>query len=283
MRTTLLMSALVFTCLCLVISNAFLSGTLDQEAFAGKIQGVVHRLERRSDRLSAEAARLERQLAVLKRISQRLKALQIQSRSEPETSHEGAASQSEVDEKLEELLSQYVGEERPEPAQIPRLSSSEWKALVRERTAIPHELRGEHLLVGDLDALLSDPLWNPTGYEPSVEERAELNSLLKRYRYYARISPLERYERYVKPEIEFLRDAGAYVEYPEGEEPPAMEGVHVSHGEKSDREGMNRIYYFYPEDYPELAHHERVEQERGLETFLEIYYVLNGYPEHGKR
>ena len=42
---------------------------------------------------------------------------------------------------------------------------------------------------------------------------------------------------------------------------------------------MARLYYFYPEDYPELAHQERVEQERGLKTFLEVYYRLNGYPE----
>jgi len=46
---------------------------------------------------------------------------------------------------------------------------------------------------------------------------------------------------------------------------------------------MDRIYYFYPEDYPALAHHERVEQERGLETFLEIYHQLNGYSEDQKR
>ena len=58
-----------------------------------------------------------------------------------------------------------------------------------------------------------------------------------------------------------------------------MEGVHVSHAEDSDTPGMARLYYFYPEDYPELAHQERVEQERGLKTFLEVYYRLNGYPE----
>lgn len=64
---------------------------------------------------------------------------------------------------------------------------------------------------------------------------------------------------------------------------PSVDGVKVSHAEPSDTPGMDRIYYFYPEDYPALAHHERVEQERGLETFLEIYHQLNGYPEDQKR
>ena len=93
----------------------------------------------------------------------------------------------------------------------------------------------------------------------------------------ARISPIERLKKYVEPEIEILREAGAYVEYPRDRGPPAIEGVNVTHAEESDTPDMARLYYFFPQDYPELAHQASVEQERGLETFLEIYYRLNGY------
>ena len=74
-----------------------------------------------------------------------------------------------------------------------------------------------------------------------------------------------------------------YVEYPRDEGPPAPGRPCVSHAEASDTPGMNRIYYFFPEEYPELVHQKRVETERGLETFLEIYYRLNGYPEDRER
>jgi hypothetical protein len=80
-----------------------------------------------------------------------------------------------------------------------------------------------------------------------------------------------------------VSDAGAFVEYPQGKAAPSVDGVNVSHAEPSDTPGMERIYYFYPEDYPELAHQDRVERERGLETFLEVYRQLNNDPEDQKR
>ena len=179
-----------------------------------------------------------------------------------------------------EMFADYAESERPIPGEIPRMERSEYLALVSARSLLPRTLKGEALLQGDIDTLLASNIWNPAGRVLADHEKAELSKQLKRYRYYARLSPIERYKTLVEPRIAGLRDAGAYVEYPAKEAPPAVEGISVSHAEPSDQPGTMRLYYFHPEDYPEIDHQARVERERGLETFLDIYYRINGYPDN---
>ena len=240
----------------------------------GACADIAARLSSRCDSLAAEATRLDRQIALLRQIADQLVSVHRDTTRdhvsvEPHNDHQ------DTKEELAELLSEFVEEEKPDPARIPRLSADEWRGLVQKRATLPRELRGEQLLLGDLDALIQSPVWNPSGRRPSAEEQASITLLLKQYRYYARLSQMERFTKYVQPQIEFLRKAGAYVEYPKGEGPPGVEGVYVSHAEDSDRPGMERIYVFHAMTTRELAHQERVEKERGLETFLEIYYRLN--------
>ncbi len=52
-------------------------------------------------------------------------------------------------------------------------------------------------------------------------------------------------------------------------------GVEYTHAETSDRPGYFRLYYFHPQDYPELYRHERVARERAKETSVKIHQLLN--------
>jgi len=81
----------------------------------------------------------------------------------------------------------------------------------------------------------------------------------------------------VEPEIPKLRAAGAFVEFnTETGLPPQVEGVRITHAEMTDRKGYFRLYYFYPQDYPEMYHHEQVARERAFETSVKIYKLLHG-------
>src|SRR5690606_12483363 len=103
----------------------------------------------------------------------------------------------------------------------------------------------------------------------------ELSRLLFEYRYFARFSQVERFKGLVQPEVERMRKVGAYVELRLSEPVPYIEGVPVAHVEPSETDGFKRAYFFHAEDYPDIAHHERVCRERGLEVFLEVYDLVN--------
>lgn len=168
---------------------------------------------------------------------------------------------------------------RPDPAKIPLLSEEELAHLEAKRDAMPAlSLENiEQLTQGDVDSILSDKLWNPTGRHLEAREREELETLRKQYGYFTRLSVSERFEKWVQPELALLREAGAYVECRSSEAPPVLPGVKVSHAEpSSDKPGVDRVYYFHEEDYPELYHQYRVERQRGLETYVKIYELING-------
>jgi hypothetical protein len=143
------------------------------------------------------------------------------------------------------------------------------------RDTLPPELHGEVLFSGDVDQVLTSNVWNPSGRPVGAEERTELSRLLADYRYFARLSKVERLNLLIKPQLDRLREAGAYVEFPDREAPPVPEGVRIAHVESSDKSGFKRVYCFPAEDYPDIAHQERVERERGLETFLAVYDLIN--------
>ena len=166
---------------------------------------------------------------------------------------------------------------RPDLTVIPFLNEEERSALHETRMEMPADISQDILLRGDVDSVLADPLWNPNGHELDPVGRAKLAGLLKDFRFFARISPDERLRRVIVPETDHLRTVGAYQEYPAGTAPPVIEGVKISHAEPS-RPGFSRIYYLHEEDYPELYRDLRVEQERGIETFVKIYEAINVSP-----
>ena len=130
--------------------------------------------------------------------------------------------------------------QRPNQATIPKLNPEELQALREMRETMPPVLNDGVLIQGDVASVLENSEWNPQKHELSADDRLELARLLSDYRYFARLSIMERVQGGVLPEIKRLRDAGAFLEYPQGEGPPVVDGVTISHGESSDRPGIDR-------------------------------------------
>jgi len=272
----------------LVVTNGILLGSLRQLSGVGRSREVAAQLlETRAEiagelsRLAGERARLASEVEKLQEVLRGMG--EARSVDGSAVSTETATDAGNEDPELASLFADFADSERPDPASIPRLTPEAMNDMIKQRMDLPRDMAGEVLLAGDVDAVLENRQWNPTGRSLEGEERAKLEGLLKRYRYFARLSPIERFKKYVEPQVPLLREAGAFIEYPANEGPPAIEGVYVSHAETSDRAGMLRLYYFYPEDYPQLAHQERVEQERGLETYLEVYSLLNPAQEGARK
>lgn len=273
---------LILLNIALLVSNWILGRSL-KTVSERKTAEEIAALRRERERLSAQRARLDARFGALVALVERLEALAGASPggSAPAPSpgtegEEGAGGRAfDVDQAFRSA-SLLASLERPRPGEIPLLTAEEKADLEARRRRMPEELSEGVLLVGDVDAVLSDPGWNPRRRSLSDDERAELAALLSRYRYFARLAPLEMYHGMVALEVPRLREAGAYVEYPDGEAPPVDEGACTSHAEPSDTPGVWRIYYFHEEDYPAIAHHKRVAEERGFECFVEAYEIING-------
>ena len=179
------------------------------------------------------------------------------------------------DEAFEEL-SLWGCFERPDPLAIPLLSTEEKEILYAKRAAMPFELTDSALLHGDLQSILESKLWNPKKRTLTSEEMVRLARLVSEYRYFRLILPIEIFRNGVKPELQRLREAGAYIEYSQEEGPPQLEELRISHAEPWERPGFMRLFCFWPEDYPELNYQEQVERERSLERFVQIYELING-------
>lgn len=169
---------------------------------------------------------------------------------------------------------------RPQPALIPRLTHEEIAVLQAKRSAMPLALgviaEAGRLFELDADMILTDPALNPLKRELNPSERLQLTKLVNDYKFFRMTSPRERVKRFVQPEIERMREAGAFIEYASDGPPPHIEGFHVTHAEPSDTPGLKRLYVFPEEDYPDLLHQYRVEWERTLETVVNIYELING-------
>jgi hypothetical protein len=253
-------------------SNLFLSAAL-RNAIGGGTEREIGSLREERARLAAERTRLEDRLESLDRLVAEIRTWQERAddvRSEPEPT----AGDSDMDAVYASAAEPGITE-RPRPAELPLLSEEEKADLQAWRAIMPGNLSEGPLLLGDVDTVTGNPQWNPDGIDLDEEGRLELARLLSEYRYFARLSFTERFNHYVLPEIPRLRDSGAFVEYPAEDPPPRVEGTCTSHSEASDRPGYRRLYYFFEDDYPELAHHKRVERERVLERFVQIYRLLN--------
>src|SRR5688572_24320160 len=250
----------------LLASNGILVAAL-KASRDGRTAEAVAGLEKERESLAGERARLAGGTARL------LEAIGLLRELRSPTPSAAAIAEPVFD--LQAEFPEIDLRSRPDPGSISAMEPEAFQDLLRKRNALPRELRGQILLSGDPDQVLASPLWNPNRRELGPAERAELANLLSDYRYYARLSHVERFNAGVEPELEKLRTAGAYIEYGSRESPPLIDGVRVVHTEPSDRDGYRRAYYFHANDYPAIAHHERVERERGLETFLAVYDLIN--------
>jgi hypothetical protein len=139
------------------------------------------------------------------------------------------------------------------------------------------------LLQPDPDLVVKDPVWNPTGKSLSSAEIEKLSELMTSYRYYARTSRSERSRNVIDPALLRMEEAGAFVEYPakepEGLPLPATAAdgtVVYSVSGASPTPGFRRLFYFYPEDYPEIYHEAAVEEERSLEAYVRAFELFSG-------
>jgi hypothetical protein len=233
------------------------------------------RLEFERVALAGERVRLMDAVSAARSLATELRVPRI---GDPNSETPASSSATNVAAELEEVAIRFGVGQRPDPQEIPRLPTEELAELDLRRGELPRNLSAALLLSADIDSILEDPLWNPNGRQLTEPARRVLAELLSEYRYFARVSKVERFRKYVEKEIPRLREAGAYIEYPKDEAPPAPPGIFMSHAESSDRQGYRRIYYFPEQDYPEMAHQRRVEDERGLETFVMIYDLINAAP-----
>lgn len=233
------------------------------------------RLERRVEALGESVARLDASLARVG-AETAVPAAFPKDVTDPETSNL-EQRKAEFYARLEEALSG----KQPDTRALPLLSDEERRALHDYGARFPG-LDFHVLTEGNADYVLRSPKWNPIGRVLSLEERAELETLLRDFRYFSKFALIETVQTMVLPEIPKLRDMGAYVEYPEGEAPPKIDGVTYTHAEQSDRPGFLRLYPFPPEDYPDLDRHERVATEQAQVTSVKIHQLLNpGAPRVG--
>jgi hypothetical protein len=79
----------------------------------------------------------------------------------------------------------------------------------------------------------------------------------------------------VAPEVTRMEESGAFVEHDGNTGFPTPEGGPIAHAE-TDGSGKFRMYFFYPEDYPEMHHHKQVCDEQTWLTFVNLYRLVSG-------
>jgi hypothetical protein len=167
---------------------------------------------------------------------------------------------------------------RPAVHEIPILDKHDYDALVSRRQQMPRALLDTALLSGDIDSVLLDPSWNPSGRDLDDQERLELAVAMKDYLFFARLSPMDRVKKQIVPLLDGMREQGAYVEYHADEAPPQMEGAEITHSEATTDRQSHRLYVFRKDEYPEMHHAQTVERQRALEMFVRAYENINPVP-----
>jgi len=152
--------------------------------------------------------------------------------------------------------------------------SEEEKALLKQFEGKLKGLPFDYLLHGDLYGLLEDPKWNPEGKELTEEERQGLRAALEDYRFYHSQARSLIHKKIIRPEMDKMREEGAYIEYKLGETPP-VQGVPISVAEPAARDGKTfRLFLFYPEDYPELYELEEARKARAKLSAVRAFLIL---------
>lgn len=166
---------------------------------------------------------------------------------------------------------------RPDIDKIEYLSQEEWESLDAKWQGIDINAKKASITFErgvDVDTVLADPHWNPRGRALSLDERIQLAVQLRNLKFFARTLPLEGLHTIILPEADKKRALGNYIEYT-GPPPPLPPNA-IAHAEVTDVEGVSRIFHFVEQEYPDLYHQLRLEQEQTLKTKVEIYELING-------
>jgi len=174
---------------------------------------------------------------------------------------------------VQKLLVQANIQDKPDALKIPFMTEAERQELAEYWKTMPALSEGP-LLRLDLEGILKDPAWNPTGRDLDPEERARATKLLQDYYYFTRVSQVERFKTLVEPKIAHFLEIGAFIEYDQKDGGPPFDGFTITHAE-TDGSGRFRKYYFPQDEYPEMYHHRQVCQERAQETFANLYRLLS--------
>ena len=164
---------------------------------------------------------------------------------------------------------------RPAIEEIPILDEVAFEELRKRGDRIPVDITPDPLLKGDIDSVLQNKEWNPSGRELEHEERAELAVLLKDYRFYGMISRQERLKNDILPLVDSMRAQGRYIDHPSDQPPPQIDGAKLVHSDSTNDPAINRYYHFVDADHAELYHAHNVEDQRSLETVVRIYELIN--------
>ncbi len=134
-----------------------------------------------------------------------------------------------------------------------------------------------HLLQGsDVFKLMGNLSINPTGKSISQEDRAYLDIELDKARSIISLIESEKRQNAVNA-IKDLRSKGEYVEYEAGVAPEIVPGVLT--GEEHDEEsGKSRVFYFYPEKFPEMYDSEKLKLKVAQVALGSLVNQLNKTP-----
>ncbi len=270
MRSTLIPTIASVLLISLVFANLGLIHTAKRLVSSG-IEAQCKRIESAALKLTGEVTRLHAAVGDLRR---RLNQLSAAVKS---------ARKVQGSQKQKDKSPSRNGGQTKDKAGVRLRSLDSVKPLTEEERAeveaFRERLQGlpfDWLVNGDLHGLLKDPKWNPEGRQLTAEELSKLKEAVEDYRFFARTARQLRFEELVRPELERLRSEGAYVEYPRDKPPPAVPGVTITVAEPSEDAGSFRIYYFYPEDYPELYRLAEAEKERAEEAAIRAFLIING-------
>jgi hypothetical protein len=273
MKTPMALGVLVVCIACILYTTARVERLVDSLAVSRKEDGQVlwesiAVLKQLARDLAGERTRLERGTAEL------AACLGGKVASDPAATPADTVTEPSAGEAAP------VAADAPYPPQIVCLEANELHALEERRDQIDPRPSDQVLILGDEDTVISDPAWNPTGRDLSDEERSTLEKLIDEYRYFQRLSIMDRHKTMMRPEKDRLLAIGAYVEYDPKEGPPPVPERNgrpvMTLTAPSDHVGLRRVFYYYPEDFPDLYHWQQVESERSLERYVQIYELLNG-------
>ena len=138
---------------------------------------------------------------------------------------------------------------------------------------LPVDVNAELAIKGmNVEEFFSNPNFNPEKVTPSrVETMAAIHELNAAR---ANMEILNsQIQLSVAKALETLKEGGHFLEYQPGQAPEAVEGV-LSAGESLEGGGM-RMYYFYPEDFPEIYETKEKVKEVAETAFRRLLSMVN--------
>ena len=258
----------------LLVANLSLGSALERLS-ARRVDESLVALDDAASEFEAERSHLSSERARLTESIERLRAVWSNAELQPASYDESEEGQPlDLDAIWSEMAANSVAE-RPDPQAIELLSPEELSELSEYRQAVGRAASDGVLIAGDVDSVLADPSWNPDGLELDAESRVEIGKLLAEYRYFARLSVMERGEL-TGEDVARRREVGAYVEYESGTLPAHIpDRLAFSYAEPSDREGFRRMYFFEADDHPDLYHHAQVENQQALRVFVDVHRLIH--------